>query len=191
MKKKTPPLRAPIATKSIQLKVTLKYIQPPIWRRLVVTDNCLLYDLHWILQAAMGWDNSHLHAFRIGAVEYVGPESTEADPEAICDEDVLLSQVIERPKQKFTYLYDFGDGWNHEILIEKIEPLAGSPPKIQCLAGARACPPEDCGGPPGYQSFLAAKRDPNPKNLECWGEPDWVLQFDPERFDLTQVNQRL
>lgn len=180
----------PGATRAVQLKVTLKYIRPPIWRRLVLPDNGSLGDLHWVIQKAMGWDNDHMHAFYIGKVEYAGPETAE-DCGVLCDEDFSLHQVITRQGQRFTYEYDFGDGWMHEILVEKIEPV-GSPIALpRCLAGARACPREDCGGVSGYEAMLEAKRHPTKERLSYWGEPSWVLEFEPEHFDLAAVNQRL
>jgi hypothetical protein len=104
---------------------------------------------------------------------------------------VVLSEVIKRRGQRFTYEYDFGDGWMHEVRVEKIEAVVDTPPAPRCLDGARACPPEDCGGPWGYQALLAARSDPNDRNLERWGEPDWVRGLDTERFALDEVNRRL
>jgi hypothetical protein len=179
---------SPIRT--VQLKVTLKYIRPPIWRRLVLADNASLRDLHWVIQKAMGWDNDHMHAFYIDKIEYAGPETAEHCG-VLCDEDFCLHQVIKRRGQRFTYEYDFGDCWRHEILVEKIVPSEGETHLPSCLDGARACPREDCGGVGGYEAMLEAKRNPSKERLAYWGEPEWVLQFDPERFDLQTANQRL
>jgi hypothetical protein len=181
--------------KALQLKITLKHIQPPVWRRIVVADTYSLGDLHWVIQKAMGWGNDHPHAFDVGGIEYVGAEVIEfcTGEDLLCDDDFLLSQLIKRRGQRFTYRYDFGDCWTHEILVEKSEVAAGDPPRTRCLDGARACPPEDSGGVAGYGAFLAAKRDPSTprQHLERWGELEWVLAFDPERFELEFVNRRL
>jgi hypothetical protein len=181
---------APNAIQAVQLKVTLKYIRPPIWRRLVLSDHSSLGYLHSVIQEAMGWDNSHMHAFSIDQLEYAGPEVVD-DCGGLCDEDFFLHQVIKRSGQRFTYKYDFGDGWVHEILVEKIEPADSQTALPRCLKGARACPREDCGGVPGYEAMLEAKRHPTKERLSYWGEPSWVLDFDPEHFDLAAINQLL
>ncbi|MFA5262853.1 MAG: plasmid pRiA4b ORF-3 family protein [Opitutaceae bacterium] len=133
--------------KSIQFKITLLEIKPPIWRRIALTNHHSLADLHCAIQRSMGWDNDHMHAFHIGKIEYAGYETARDCPgEATCDEEVLLHQVIKRRSQHFTYTYDFGDGWEHEIRVEEISPIIGKPSSPKCLDGQRACPPEDCGG---------------------------------------------
>jgi hypothetical protein len=180
----------PTAVRAVQLKVTLKHIQPPIWRRLVLSDHSSLGGLHSVIQDAMGWDNSHMHAFSIDQVEYAAPEIAD-DGGGLCDEDFFLHQVIQRSGQRFTYTYDFGDSWRHEILVEKIEPVDRQTPLPRCLNGARACPREDCGGVGGYAAMLEAKRHPTKERLSYWGDPSWVLGFDPEHFDLAAVNQLL
>ena len=182
---------APRALRAVQLKVTLKYIQPPIWRRLVLTDSCSLEALHRAIQKAMGWDDDHMHAFYINKVEYAHYE-TARECGVLCDEDFFLHQVLKRRGQRFTYEYDFGDRWMHDILVEKIDPIQGPPPSPRCLDGSRASPREDCGGVAGYHAMLEVKNNPSLKHrLGDWGEPQWVLDYDPECFDLDQVNRRL
>jgi hypothetical protein len=170
-----------------QIKVTLKDSKPPIWRRFQVTSDTTLYKLHLILQEVMGWDNYHLHQFIVGHT-YFGEPDPDYDSED--DRKVNLSQIVEREKQKFTYEYDFGDSWLHEILIEKIllpEPGVRYP---ICLKGKRACPPEDCGGVWGYDDLLEIIKDPD--NEEYEEMMDWLGgEFDPEFFDLDSINQRL
>ncbi|HUJ09943.1 MAG TPA: plasmid pRiA4b ORF-3 family protein [Verrucomicrobiae bacterium] len=178
----------------LQLKVTLRDISPPIWRRVVVPDNFTLGDLHYVIQGAMGWDNCHLHAFRMGGVEYTGtmPDGRVDfgfGPPTKHEDDVLLGQIILRKGQRFTYEYDFGDGWLHEILVEKIEPASQAYRKPVCLAGKRACPPEDCGGAPGYAHVLHVLR--SAKTSEEHEFREWVGDYDPEQFDVASVNQRL
>jgi hypothetical protein len=188
MRKKGDSPAGPI--RAVQLKVTLKGIRPPIWRRLVLADSCSLEELHWVIQKTVGWDNDHMHAFYINKIEYAHYE-TARECGVFCDEDFSLHQVIKRRGQRFTYEYDFGDGWVHEILVEKIEPVDRQTLLPRCLKGARACPREDCGGVGGYEAMLEAKRHPTKESLSYWGEPSWVLDFDPERFDLAAVNERL
>jgi len=175
-----------------QLKVTLRHIRPPIWRRIQVRSDVALLKLHRILQEVMGWYDSHLHQFLIGG-EYYATRSLELDgfgPPIISERSARLEDVISGPKMKFRYEYDFGDGWEHEILVEKVLPPAEGVRYPVCVAGARACPPEDCGGPWGYAELLEAIRDPNHKEHEEMLE--WVGGgFDPEAFDLEEINRAL
>lgn len=140
-----------------QMKVTLRYSRPPIWRRILVSGDTTLEELHWILQIVMGWDNSHLHQFHLGGIRYTDLTTVEMDPFETEDKDesrFRLSNVARRPKAKLTYEYDFGDSWIHELLVEKIlaaEPHTHYP---ACIAGRGACPPEDCGGMGGYYDKL-------------------------------------
>lgn len=178
-------------TKILQLKITLKYIRPPIWRRIQVRRDVTLAALHRVLQIAMGWYDSHSHQFRTGKTYYGTP-----DIDALCelnikdDSKTQIGRVLTKPKQKLIYEYDFGDGWEHEIVLEKVltpDPAVAYP---RCLAGARACPPEDCGGAGGYANFLAAIRDPDHKEHDEY--LDWIGgEFDPEAFDLGRIDAAL
>ncbi len=130
--------------KIYQLKVTLEHIRPPIWRRIEVPSNLPLPELHLVLQAAMGWTNSHLHQFRVGKAYYGDPDIDEFGELNLKDESKLrLTKLLSKPKQKMVYEYDFGDGWEHEIVLEKILPAGPAIHYPRCLGGARACPPED------------------------------------------------
>jgi hypothetical protein len=170
-----------------QIKVTLKDSKPPIWRRLQVAGDTTLYGLHLILQEAMGWENYHLHQFIVGRT-YFGEPDPDFDAED--DSNVKLGQIVQREKQKFTYEYDFGDDWLHEILLEKILPPEPGVRYPVCLKGKRACPPEDCGGVWGYDDLLETIKDPG--NEEYEEMMDWLGgEFDPEAFDLDSINQRL
>ena len=135
----------------------------------------------------MGWENYHLHQFIVGNA-YFGEPDPDFDAED--DRKVKLIQIVRTEKQKFTYEYDFGDDWRHEILVEKIhqpEPRVRYP---VCLKGKRACPPEDCGGVWGYDDLLEIIKDPD--NEEYEEMMDWLGgEFDPEAFDLDSINQRL
>jgi len=171
-----------------ELKITLLEVDPPIWRRILVPSEVTLGDLNFILQAVMGWTNSHLHQFTIDGVGYSDPrfQMDEAEDEFA----VALANVVPAERLRFNLLYDFGDGWNHEVVVEKILPCESRQRLPRCLAGERSCPPEDCGGPWGYQDFLDAIRDP--KNEEHEAMLEWVGgAFDPEAFDLAALNKRL
>ena len=172
-----------------QLKITLKDSKPPIWRRVEVPDTVTLAQLHQIIQVAMGWYDSHLHQFTVGRAHYGVPDPD--DFEEVRDERrVTLDQILTGPKQKLVYEYDFGDGWEHVVLLEKAVPPEPGVPYPRCTAGKRACPPEDVGGVWGYESFLEAIRDPqHPEHAEML---EWVGgEFDPELFDLAAVNKAL
>ncbi|MEB3309548.1 MAG: plasmid pRiA4b ORF-3 family protein [Snowella sp.] len=172
-----------------QIKISLKSIRPPIWRRVQVLSSTTLAELHRIIQYSMGWFNCHLHQFDIDRHEY-GQPAPEYDFYVEDETKFKLSQVIKGEKFKFFYTYDFGDDWRHEILIEKI--LARDPDVNYpiCIKGKRACPPEDCGGPFGYPDFLEAIQDsshPEHENMLEWIGDD----FDPEAFDLAEANELL
>ena len=170
-----------------QIKVTLRDSKPPIWRRLQVTGDTTLNSLHLILQEAMGWEGYHLYQFIVGQT-YFGEPDPDFDAED--DSKVKLSQIMPLEKQKFTYEYDFGDSWLHEILVEKILPPEPGVRYPLCLKGKRACPPEDCGGVWGYDTLLETIKDPG--NEEYEEMMDWLGgEFDPEAFDLDSINQRL
>jgi len=145
-----------------QLKITLRYIQPPVWRRVEVPKDITLAKLHRILQVAMGWYDSHLHQFIVGKNYYGEPSLDEFSELDLKDErKVRLGQVLSKPKQRMVYEYDFGDGWEHDIVLEKVLPPDSNTRYPVCLEGAQACPPEDCGGVGGYENFLDAIRDPD------------------------------
>jgi hypothetical protein len=172
-----------------QLKITLQDSRPPIWRRLQVRGDITLAKLHRLIQEAMGWYDSHLHQFIVGETYYGVPDPDDL-PEIKDERRVRLDQVVSSPKQGFIYEYDFGDGWEHVIIIEKIlNPESGVHYPL-CLDGARACPPEDCGGIGGYTRFLKAIHDP--KHKEHKEMVEWIgVEFDPEEFDVDLVNQQL
>jgi hypothetical protein len=170
-----------------QLKVTLNHSKPPIWRRIQVRGDTTLARLHDILQVVMGWHDYHLHAFRVDGVEYGQPNP---DLPMRSDKSVALSRIIPGEKFRFRYEYDFGDSWEHVLVVEKLlspEPGVDYP---RCIAGKRACPPEDVGGIWSYPEFLAAIQDPlHPQHAE---QLEWIGgSFDPEAFDLERVNRRL
>ncbi len=171
-----------------QLKVTLQGSKPPICRRLHVRGSTTLADLHRVFQIAMGWTDSHLHLFRVGAVEYGDPDPESDMP--MRDERRVRVEQIATAGERFTYAYDFGDGWEHRVLVERVlapEPDARYP---LVLTGKRACPPEDVGGIGGYGDFLAALADPEDPEHATWTE--WIGgAFDPDAFDGEAINRAL
>lgn len=171
-----------------QLKVTLRDIRPPVWRRIQVTNDMNLQQLHQILQTVMGWYGGHMHEFEVFEYSYSGPELM--DGEVLDERKVTLGQLITDEKEKFYYVYDFGDSWEHVILVEKILPLEKGARYPACIAGKRSCPPEDCGGAPGYENLLEILKDPShPEHEEMF---DWLPgDFDSEKFDIESVNRRL
>lgn len=174
-----------------RLKVTLDGIRPSIWRRILVRGDITLFKLHKILQVVMGWQDHHLHQFVIND-ECYSVISIEADMlgDYFKDEKRFkLSRVIPLEKLKFAYEYDFGDGWGHTILVEKIFRQEEGLKAPVCLEGKRSAPPEDCGGKDGYHDILMALKDPSRlKNAELL---EWLGEYDPDHFDADQVNKRL
>ena len=172
-----------------QLKVTLRDSKPPIWRRIQVTSDIRLSTLHQVLQVVMGWEDAHLHQFMAHGF-YYGTPHPDFGFEVKNEQHASLQQVVSRAKDKLIYEYDFGDSWEHELLVEKILPLEEGKHYPVCLTGKRACPPEDCGGIWGYTSLLDAIRDPeHPEHEE---RVAWVgSTFDPDIFDLDEVNREL
>lgn len=177
-----------------QLKITLNRSTPPIWRRVLVSSDITLAKLHLVIQEAMGWYNSHLHMFVIGSEQYSAPSPYDAghlaELGAKSTQRVKLSKLNLAEGDKFVYEYDFGDSWEHTILLEKILPLGSDQKTPVCIKGKRACPPEDVGGTWGYESFLEAIKDP--KHPEHADYIEWIGDdFDPEAFDLDRVNEGL
>ena len=172
-----------------QLKVTLGGSKPPIWRRLQVKDSTRLGDLHVILQVAMGWTDSHLHQFILRG-EYFGAPDFDDSGEMTDEDKTALRDLGLSEKSRFVYEYDFGDGWQHAILVEKILPVERGVRYPVCLAGKLARPPEDCGGIWGFYNLLGIVADP--KHPEHEEMREWLGGgFDPQAFDLDAVNTRL
>ncbi|MBX9890136.1 MAG: plasmid pRiA4b ORF-3 family protein [Amoebophilaceae bacterium] len=175
-----------------QFKIILKYTKPKIWRRIQVPEKYNFEDLHFSIQSAMGWEDYHLHKFEIinpktGQKDLIGIPNDEAFLDVIPEDKAEIAQYFLSPKDKATYEYDFGDGWQHEIVLENILPAVACVTYPQCLAGERACPPEDCGGVGGYEYLLKIIADPNHEEYEErieWLDDD----FNPEYFDHKLVN---
>src|SRR5262245_36055757 len=173
--------RAKTAGVIYQLKISLQHIKPPIWRRVQVKD-CTLARLHVLIQSCMGWDDYHLHEFEIGGERYGNPaqwrDGFGGELEVINEARVKLSQLVAQGVKQFGYVYDMGDNWDHIIQIEKVLDAEAGARYPRCIAGKRACPPEDCGGPWGYGDFLEAIQNPDHEQHKELLE--WVGgEFDP------------
>ena len=174
-----------------QIKVTLKGSKPPIWRRVLVQGDVTLAELHQVLQAVMGWWNAHLHQFTVGGTYYGEPHPDYFGYMEMRDEsEFTLNDIAPGEGFKFLYEYDFGDSWEHVLLVEKILPPEPDQQYPLCIKGRRACPPEDVGGVWGYYYFLEAIQNPDHPEHEDYLE--WISEeFDPEAFDLEAANRAL
>jgi hypothetical protein len=175
-----------------QMKVSLIDIEPPIWRRFLVTGDQTLHRFHLILQSIMGWDDYHLYEFTIDNALYGEPDE-DSEPDMKSAHRCRLSEVIHDVGQKMIYLYDFGDYWEHEIVVEKISPAKPDGLYPVCIAGERASPVEDCGGVTGYYDLLGAIGDPEHEEHESmivWARRDGV-DYDPEECNLKGINREL
>jgi hypothetical protein len=172
-----------------QLKITLKRTEPPIWRRVLVPSHFSLDKLHQVIQSAMGWYNCHMHQFTIHREAYSTPSPYDWGP--VKDERLYsLNDIAPKEKRQFSYEYDFGDSWSHQIVVEKIFVPETELEHPVCLAGKRACPPEDVGGTWGYYEYLEAINDPTHEKHEEY--LNWIgVKVDPERFDLEGINRSL
>lgn len=181
----------PTPTSIYQIKVTLNDSKPSIWRRILVEDTTKLSKLHDILQIVMGWDDYHLHMFTINEQIYGNPEDDEYGDMGTKNEvRFRLNQLVGHERFKFRYEYDFGDSWLHDLIVEKILPVVEGMRYPECIAGKRACPPEDSGGVGGYEEILEARA--NSKHPHHREYKQWIGEhFDPEHFDLNEVNERL
>jgi hypothetical protein len=179
--------RRTASEQAVQLLVQLREIEPPIWRRLVVPESLTLRELHGVIQTAMGWEDYHLHMFDIGGVLYGDVEDFDSRP--IGEEEAFSVAQAAAVSQQFSYEYDFGDGWTHNVYVEQTLTRLG-PGTPHVIGGARACPPEDSGGSWGYEHLLEVLANPaHEEHNELLG---WVGgAFDPEAFDLAQTNEHL
>ena len=176
-----------------QLKVTLLDTKPPIWRRIVVDGSTTLDGLHEVIQAAFGWWNCHLHEFEIGGDRYGVPDPDwDIGPPTI-DERTTRLDAVATEGASFQYTYDFGDNWRHKVAVEKVTAANPSTRLPHCLGGRRACPPEDCGGPWGYQDLLdslSGRPGHTDARLDFVGADFDPAAFDPSDFALNLANVR-
>lgn len=185
------PSRAVKAPVSIyQLRIELLYVEPAVWRRILVPGAIKLHQLHGALLWTMGWAGGHLHEFVIGHDHYGVPDPDYDTPPRVQREERVTLATALGAHQFFIYLYDFGDGWEHHVSVEKILPPHPGSKLPLCLDGANACPPEDVGGPPGYVEFLEAINDPAHEEHEAMLE--WCGgSFNPTAFRLDNINAAL
>jgi hypothetical protein len=178
-----------------QLKVTLLDTKPPIWRRVLVDGGSTLDHLHEVIQAAFGWWNYHLHEFEVGRTRYGVPDPDEDWGEPRRDERRTRLDALAGEGSSFRYTYDFGDGWDHNIAVEKVLPADSTPTLPACIDGRRACPPEDCGGTWGYRELLEILANPthpeHDERSEWIGRPFDAEAFDPSEFEDNLRNGRL
>ena len=174
-----------------QLKVTLIGSKPPIWRRILVSNDITLDKFHLVLQIAMGWTNTHLHQFISNGLFYGIKDDAFGFDMDIEDEDKYkLNQLLKSEKDTIIYEYDFGDSWEHKVLLEKILPFNTDNKLPCCIKGKRACPPEDCGGIWGFGDLIDMLNDSEHPEHESMLE--WLGdEFNSEAFDIEQTNETL
>ncbi|MHB8361043.1 MAG: plasmid pRiA4b ORF-3 family protein [Thermoplasmataceae archaeon] len=171
----------------LQIKVAIKGIRPSIWRKLLVNSDATLHELHLMIQAAFGWENYHLYEFYIGRNNYTTlVDLEENDKDAIDSSGVTLEDLHLQEGNKFTYVYDFGDNWEHLVSVDKILPPDPSVLLPSCIGGKRKCPPEDCGGVYGYYDILKEAKDPQDPEHEASAR--WLGEYDPEEFDMESAD---
>ncbi|MBN2513612.1 MAG: plasmid pRiA4b ORF-3 family protein [Sedimentisphaerales bacterium] len=183
---------AKMPKKIYQLEIWLNEIEPRIWRKIEVAADIRLDKLHNVIQDVMGWTDTHLHSFNAGEDEYGMPDpDDDIFDEGMLDErKARLTDLVGRCKDRFVYVYDFGDNWEHTVeLVEIKDPQKGMKYPV-CLDGRRACPPEDCGGPWGYSEMVDVLKGKNSKKKKEL--VDWLgYEFDPEEFHADEVNDLL
>ncbi len=180
------------AAKAYTLRIELQGIEPLVWRRLLVDGDATLGKLHHYIQATMGWTDAHLHEFEIGGKTYAKPHPEDDLEREIVDEHRVRLDRVAAVGDHFSYLYDFGDSWQHRIVVERVELLDEDQRGYAYVsAGERACPPEDVGGAAAYMDFMEqiSRRplDDEGFRLLRWAGED----FDPARFDRHAANAAL
>jgi len=176
---------------ALELKITLLGTKPPIWRRLQVPGALRLESLHGAIQTAMGWCGGHLHQFEQGDEVWGALEDAEIGGLDVMDESkVTIAELLGAKGDWLRYVYDFGDYWEHKVVVEKVIPLPLALKAPVCTGGARRCPPEDVGGPPGFADFIETISDPSHEDHEYL--LNWAGgTFDPKEFDKEEVNEVL
>jgi hypothetical protein len=181
-------------TKEIfQIQIALKGFNPKIWRRILIPSDTLLSKFHLIIQITMGWTNSHLHQFIKNRTFYtvrMRGDDLWGEMNNVDYKKMKISDLLKTEKEKIVYEYDFGDSWEHDIILEKILPRDPTLKYPICLTGKMNCPPEDCGGIWGYSDMLEVLKDPEHEEYESYIE--WLGdEFDPEYFDKNKINKLL
>jgi hypothetical protein len=186
--------RRPPAQKNVhRLKVTLRGTKPPIWRRLEVPADITLHRLHTVIQHGFGWQDSHLYVFETPAGWYGIPDPDD-DLDICSAANKKLSAVADWPGDRIRYKYDFGDSWEHDVVVEAVLPAEPGVAYPRCTAGRRAGPPEDSGGVGGYADVLNVLASPAHEDhaaLLSWLGIGSAAEFSPEAFDRETVNAAL
>jgi hypothetical protein len=183
-----------------RVRLDLRWSKPPVWRRLELPGDLTLPRLHDVIQSAMGWYNSHLHRFRIGrdhrSPHFVTDFDLEEGEDGVLEDDVRLDQLLAEKGDELWYEYDFGDGWDHKLTVQKV--LEGPPSTARCTGGRMACPPEDCGGLGGYEELAAWVRSGYddaqlPAGFDDAAHAhDWLpVDWHPDHFDVDETNAAL
>jgi hypothetical protein len=169
----------------VQLRIALRDVEPEVWRRALVPGDVPLSDLHDIIQVLMGWTDSHLHSFEIGDARY-GPQYDDHPDDELDEKSVTVAGAL-KGHDRFAYEYDFGDSWDHDVVVERTITAAPGLVFGVCLDGRQACPPEDCGGSGGYADLLGILADTT--HEEHASVLEWLGGgFDPAAFDVAQAN---
>jgi hypothetical protein len=173
------------------LKITLKNVRPPIWRRFEVPGNITLYKLHKVIQVLMGWYGYHLFEFKIKDVLYGTPDIEDGYLVENAKR-FKLNKILEEGKN-YLYTYDMGDNWECVLTVEKVAPTEIEPRHAVCLKGKRSGPAEDSGGPWGYEDYLELlKTPPENDDEEAKERREWIGEdYDPEYFNLEEINEDL
>jgi hypothetical protein len=178
-----------ITHKEVTIAITLCHTNPPIWRKLHMSSGMTLDHLHYAIQGSFGWKNCHLHSFTAGDKQRYSSNQINIDEgDEIDSRGVTLDQLLAKKINSLKYNYDFGDSWAHEITLEASNKTTDILNMATCVDGKGHCPPEDCGGIPGFERFLQAmddKKHPEHKDLKTW----FGGTFDPEKFSVVTANK--
>ena len=182
-----------MTNKIYQIQIALQGFKPKIWRRILIPSDLLLSDFHKIIQSTMGWTNSHLHQFIKNQTFYtkrLPDDDLWNEMDNVDYEELKISDLLTSEKEIIIYEYDFGDGWEHDIILEKVLPVDVKIKYPICLTGKMNCPPEDCGGVWGYSDMLEVLKQSDHEEYDSYIE--WLGgKFDPMDFDKVEVNELL
>ncbi len=176
-----------------QIQIILRGSKPKIWRRMLIPSDLPLSDFHEVIQTSMGWQDSHLHQFEKNNIYYtmkIEGDDFYDNKKKKDYKDLVVSDLLTKKHDRITYEYDSEDRWEHDIFLEEIVPSDSQTKYPLCIEGKMSCPPEDCGGIQGYHDILVIIK--NPEHIYYENYKDWLDEdFDPEYFDLEEVNRRL
>lgn len=172
-----------------EIRIELKDTVPIVWRELVVPETLTFYEFHHAIQISFGWENYHLYSFDAKGQSYGNLDLLE-DVDTINDKSIFINQLLQKEQDTINYEYDFGDGWVHNIELKKIKPHTSKVNLPIVIDGAKASPPEDCGGVHGFENLKNVMK--NPKDLEYKELVRWLGKpFDPNEFNIQHINEDL